>query len=266
MANRKQRLLRNLGGTFQETEDRAKPFFDGPIQAETRTSVVLTERIIRAVLLGEVDRLRADTTELRRFFSHFFDPTITTAEREAYVNSFKKEPPRVVIGYPRSLAELPLFSIVLASDEEAEPELLGKYVGSTLDDENPPGGEDAEYEGAYWQQMNSIYVYAQHPDVCLYMYQFAKMTLFGARQALEAAGLIDPSYSGGELAPEEMPYLPDNVFARVLNIRYLTMMTVPRLYSYRDGRRVRITGIFREDVVLDGQRGGVKTYAEEEDG
>lgn len=269
MANRKQRLLRNLGGTFAETPSpKVDPFFDGPPQAEQRTSVVLAEHIIRAVLLSEVERLAGDEDELRRFFSHFFDPTVGPDERETYVQNFLREPPRVVMGYPRSLAELPIFSIVLASDEEAEPHLLAKYVGSTLDDEKPPGGEDAEYEGAYFNQMNSVYIYAQHPDICLYMYHFAKLALFGARSALEGSGLIDPSYSGGELAPEEMPYLPDNVFVRVLNIRYLTLMTVPKLYAYRDGRRITMTGIFGSDVVVDGQRGGVKTYAatEEEDG
>lgn len=271
MANRKERLLRNLGGTFAETpSSKVDPFFDGPQQAEQRTSVVLTERIIRAVLLSEVDRLKdsENIAELRRFFSHFFDPTITVEERESFVANFQREPPVVVLGYPRNLAELPIFSIVLSSDEEAEPHLLAKYVGATLDNEKPPNREDAEYEGAYFNQMNSVYIYAQHPDVCLYMYHFAKLALFGARSALECSGLIDPHYSGGELAPEEMPYLPDNVFVRVLNIRYLTMMTVPRLYAYRDGRRITMTGIFREDVVIDGQRGGVKTFAatEEEDG
>lgn len=265
MPNRKQRLRRNLGGTFTAEDDRVQPFFDGPDQAEIRTSIVLPERIIRAVLLSEVERLSEDESELRRFFSHFFDPTVGEEERATYVQNFQAAPPRVVLGYPRGLADLPVFSIILSSDEETEPMALSKYVGTTLDGETPPNREDAEYEGGYFAQMNSIYIYAQHPDVCLYLYQFAKLTLFGARSALEKAGLIDPEYSGADLSPEEMPYLPDNVFVRVLNIRYLTMMTVPKLFPYRDGRRIRITGIFREDVVVDGKRGGVCTYVPEDD-
>jgi hypothetical protein len=262
-ANRKKRLLRNLGGTFEQTDDRAKPFFDGPQAAEMRTSIVMVERIILAVLRSEVERLSADTdearAELNRIFSHIFDPTVGVAERAEFAADFQRRPPVTVLGYPRTTTEMPCFAVILESDEEGEAGVLGKYAGQTLEDEDPPGGEDAEYEGAFFDQSYGIYIYAEHPDVCAYLYQFCKLLLFGARQALEAAGIIDPTYSGGELTPEEM-YLPENMFARVLRIRAKSMMTVPRLFLHRDGRRLRVTGIFMEDVVVDGRRGGVMPY------
>ena len=266
--NRKQRLLKNLGAGFEAADPKAEPYFDGPGKIEVRTSVVMVERILRAVLTSEIDRLsdRANTDELRRYFAHFYDPTVGEEERERFVTNFQRTPPRAIIGYPRTGADLPIFSIVLMSDEEMDGQpagFLGKYAGETQPDETPPGGDDAEYEGAYFAQAFAVFVYGQNPDQVAYLYQFAKLTLFGARQALEASGLIDPRYSGGELSPEEM-YLPDNVFARVLNVRLTSMMTVPRLFSHRDGRRLRITGIFRDDVVVDGVRGGVKTYVPED--
>ncbi len=265
--NRKQRLLRNLGGTTQRDDPRFnEPHFNGPAQAEMRTAIVQPERLFRAVLFAEVERLRQDERELTRFFSHFFDPTTSADERATYVRDFQQNPPRVILGYPRATGSWPCFSIVLTSDEEAEPELLAKYVGQTLPDEIAPEG-DQEYEGAFFEQVITTYVLAQSPDQCIYLYKLAKLVLFGARTALEAAGIIDPHYSGGELNPEEM-YLPDNAFARALTIRFKAIETVPKLMSYRDGRRLRITGIFGSDVVVDGIAGGVNTYVlgEDDDG
>ena len=265
--NRKDRLLRNLGEGFKDTSELAQPYFDGPNKVEVRTSVVMVERILKSILLDEVDRLAGNIDECRRFFQHFFDPTAGAEERERFVANFVRTPPRVVIGYPRTGAELPLFSIILSSDEETDAPsgFLGKFAGETIEGENPIGGEDAEYEGGYFTQVYSIFIYAQNPDQTAYLYQTAKSILYGAGDALKAAGVIDPRYSGGELNPEEM-YLPDNVFARVLTVRLISMMTVPKLFAHRDGRRLRITGIFMEDAVVEGVRGGVKVYAEESDG
>lgn len=263
--NRKERVLRNLGGAVKAEGDKrfTEPFFDGPTAAEQRTSIVLPERLVRAVLKAEVDRLSKDETEVRRFFSHFFDPTLgdPESEREAYVSNFMAAPPRVVLGYPRTTGDLPVFAIVMSLDEEADERGLAKYAGTTLPDENPPGGEDQDYEGGIFNQVLSIYVIAQNPDQCIYLYHFAKFALYGGRETLECGGLIDPSYSGGELNPQEV-YLPDNAFGRVLTIRFGVMQTIPKLLRYRDGRRLRLAGIFRNDVVVNGLRGGVKTYTE----
>jgi hypothetical protein len=260
---RKSRLKRNLGGTVAQDDERfAEPFFDGPPQAELRTSITMPERLVRAVLQSEVERLSGDEDECRRIFSHIFDPTTSTAERDTYVANFLASPPLVRLGYPRDLADLPVFSIILMSDEEDEEVApLANYVGTTLPEERPPGGVDQEYEGTFFTQMNSIFIYGQHPDQCLYLYQFAKLVLVGAREALHCAGMISPTYSGGELNPNEV-YLPDNVFARVLNVHYKALMTVPKLFTYRDGRLLRVTGIFGKDIVVDGQRGGVVAYQE----
>jgi len=259
--NRKSRLKRNLGGTTAEEDPRfSEPFFDGPGQAELRTSIVFPERLLRKILIDEVDRLAANEDELRRFFTHFFDPTISSAERESYVQNFKDNPPRTTIGYPRSIGDWPIYAITLTSDEESDSEsALARYVGETLPGENAPGGEDAYYEGGFFDQSNAVLIASQHPDQTLYLYHFAKLALFGAREAIHNAGMLEPHFGGAELSPQEL-YLPDNVFARVLNISFKTMVTVPKLYSHRDGRRLRVTGIFGSDIVVDGMRGGVTTY------
>ena len=110
------------------------------------------------------------------------------------------------------------------------------------------------------QHTYGIYVYAQNPDQVIYLYQFAKMVLFGAKQALECAGFINTRFSGGEISPEEM-YLPENMYARVLRLQCVAPITVPRL----TGGPATITAIHMHDIVVDGIRGGVTPY-EAEDG
>jgi len=217
----------------------------------------MVERILLALIRSEVDRLKEDRTELSRFFKHFFDPTAGEEAREEFVTFFIKNPPVTVLGYPRTTADFPCFSVVLENDEEVEPGLLGHYVGTTQPDEMPDDAEDNEYEGAFFEQSFGVYIYAENPDVCAYLYQFLKLTLFGSRLALEQAGLLNIHYSGGELTPQE--YLPENMFARVLHMKCQSMMTIPKLLSYKDGRKLRVTGVFREDVVVDGVPGGVVT-------
>lgn len=246
-ASRKEK--RNLGGEVAAT---VTPFFKGPALAESRTNVVMIERVLLAVLRSEVDRLAKDEAEATRFFSHFFDPLAGVKERKAFVENFRKQPPTVVLGYPRVTAEFPVFAVILESEQETD-ETVGDYLGQTLPDEIV--SEPAEYEGAVWEHTYGIYIYAENPDVCVYLYQFAKMVLFGAKLALTQSGLIDPSFSGGELSPEEM-YVPEHMYSRVLRVTAKAVMSVPALLSV-DPARVRLGGLFLDDVVVGGVRGGV---------
>jgi hypothetical protein len=245
-------LLRNLGG---EVEAGVTDFFDGPDQAQSRVSVVLGERLLLAVLRSEVARLAADQAEATRFFSHIFDPTMSAADRAKFVAKFVAEPPTTVLSYPRTSAEFPCFAVVLDSETEVQP-LLGDHVGETVEGEDED--EPAEYQGSIFEHVHAVYTYAEHPDIVAYLYQLSKLILLGAKPALMRSGLIDVSFAGGELSPEEM-YLPDNMFARQLRVTSKSAQTVPRLLS-PDPARVRLGGIFREDVVVDGIRGAVLTY------
>lgn len=254
--NRKERLIRNLGGS---AETSAEQFFNGPLLAEARTAIVLPERIILSLLRTEITRLAADRAETLRFFSHFFDTTVDEDERNAFVDNFVGQPPAVVLGYPRTTTEMPCFSVILESEAEVSSggQYLGDYMGETLEGEEAE--EVSEYVGGLFESSYSVYVYAQHPDACIYLYHFAKMILFGAKSAMVANGLIEPMFSGGELSPQDM-YLPDNLYARVLSVKVKNPVTIPRVRSYTDGRNLRVGGAFREDVVVDGMRGRAKTF------
>lgn len=246
--------VKNMGGTYENT---IEPYFDAPQLAQARTSISMLERILLHLLRSEIARLKDNEPELDRYFSHFFDPTAGAEDRGRFVTNFMREPPVVVMGYPRAAGEFPCFSIILESEEETDPELLGDYAGQTVEGEDGPL---AEYQGGFFQHTYGIYVYAQNPDQVIYLYQFAKMVLFGAKQALECAGFINTRFSGGEISPEEM-YLPENMYARVLRLQCVAPITVPRL----TGGPATITAIHMHDIVVDGIRGGVTPY-EAEDG
>jgi hypothetical protein len=107
-----------------------------------------------------------------------------------------------------------------------------------------------------FSQSYGIYVYAENPDVCLYLYQFAKAILIGSHVTLEGCGIIDIHLSGTELSPEET-YIPENMFVRVCRISMKSLFTVPEIL-HPDPARVRIAGIWVNDIVVSGIRGGVR--------
>jgi hypothetical protein len=253
--SRKQRLLRNLGGTTSAATPEAP---DAP--EVMRTNIVLVERIVLAILRSEVERLSKDTSECTRFFSHFFDPIAGPTERAEFVRNFVRRPPTVVLGYPRTSAEFPCVSIVLGSEEETQ-NAVGDFITQTASDS--PERDAREYVGATFSQSYMIYIYAEHPDVVMYLYQFVKLCLFGAKQTFLESGCTEVSFSGGELSPDE-GYLPENMFVRYLQVRAQAQVTIPKLLVV-DPRRMRVTGIHMHDVVVDGMRGGVTPYAEDDE-
>lgn len=248
---------RNPGAEYGAT---VEDFFDGPDLAEARTSAVMVERILYAVLKSEMERLSnvANVDETTRLFRHIFDPLAGDAERAEYVTNFQRRPPTVTLGYPRITLEPPIISIVLGEESEDDPSYLGDFVGETLPGEK---GEYAEYVGAHFQQTYNIFCYAEHPVVCAYLYHFVKLILISSKLYMHKAGIVDPRLSGGELQPDE-GYVPENMFVRVVRLSCKSLSSMPILKL--DPSRFRLTGVFMEDVVVDGIRGGVSPYAQTE--
>lgn len=252
--SRKETIERkNLGAEYGET---VEDFFDGPDLAQARTSSVMVERVLYALLKSEFTKLAAPANEanLARLFSHIFDPMAGNEERQDYVVNFQRRPPTVVLGYPRTTVELPIVSIVLGEESESETRSIGNYVGESLPGEKGPY---AEYVGIHFQQTYNIFCYAEHPVVCAYLYHFIKLILIAAQDSMVKAGIVDPHLSGGDLAPDE-GYVPENVFARVIRLSCQSLSSVPVLKL--DPAGFRVSGVFMEDVVVDGVRGGVSPY------
>lgn len=247
---RKQRGKRQLGGAGGV--DRAVPGLDA-----ARTSIVNVERYLLRLLRSEVERLAGDEDLLRYYFESVFDPTLPVRERNEYVANFMRQPPAVTIGYPRASATFPVIAIILSEESETQ-NTIGDFLGETLgDDTDDPY---ADYVGAVFEAQHGCYVYAEHPDVCLYLYHFVKMILLGGKDWLLSQGVIEASISGGELSPQE-GYLPENIFLRTVNVRTVAPFAVPRP-ALADARKARVVGLYRDDVVVDGVRGGVHSYPE----
>lgn len=252
---RKDKTARNIGGSLPTGV---------PDLSTARDSVLMIERLLRALLQETIDSLSDASdvqavADLTRFFSHFYDPTITQAERDDFIKNFQTLPPKAILGYPRSTAQFPCFSIILEGEQESQG-FIGDFAGETTEDEDAK--DASEYVGAFYDSTYGIYIYAEHPDVCAYLYQFAKSVIHAGKALLFSCGVQSMNLSGGELAPDET-YIPENMFMRVLRVQLTAPMTVP-VFLRADPRKVRITGIFRPDVVVDGMPSGVTEITPEE--
>lgn len=231
----------------------------GEFTAAGRFSVVMAERVFLKLLRQEITRLSDIDNEdqLRRFFRHFFDPMVKAAERDSYVTNFQRNPPTAVLGYPRTSTKLPAFAVILEQDTEVDKP-LGTFLGQTGPEEHRDEAE--EYIGTMFEQTYGVYVYAEHPDACIYLYHFAKAVFLGAHEVLHECGIIDPSYNGNEMTPEET-YLPENMFVRRLGVTFRSLSSVPAILS-PDPKDVR-TGVWADDIVVSGMRGRVTADGED---
>lgn len=246
----------NFGDGFPEPEDPGYPVPEG------RYSVPMPERILLALLRDEVLFLASPegATDLRRFFSHFFDPVISEKERNTYVDNFQRQPPMVTLGYPRTGSRFPCLTVILESDAE-DQEALDYYLGETQIGD--PAEHAHEYAGALFRKTLGIHIFAEHPDVCLYLYHLAKAVVMGAHHTLANYGLIDPNLSGSELSPQEN-YLPENMFVRRLGVTLLSLETSPIMLR-PDPAKVRVAGISASGTIVSGIRGGVTPYVDSDD-
>lgn len=248
---KKQRGKRQIGGALGI--DREPGGLD-----TARASIVNVERFILRLLRSEVDRLAKDEALLRYYFEAVFDPTLPEREREEYIANFMRAQPAVVLGYPRSSVTFPVIAIILNEESEAQ-NAIGDFMGETLG-EGEEGSPYADYVGAIFDAQHGVYVYAEHPDVCLYLYHFVKMIMLGGKDWLLSQGVIEVSLSGGELAPQEN-YLPENIFCRMVTVKTVAPFSVPRP-ALVDARKARVVGLYQDDVVVDGIQGGVHSYPE----
>lgn len=215
------------------------------VPVASNAAVLLVERLLKRVLEVSVKLLKDDEETAKRYFSNFFDTTMSTTERDQFVQAFINTPPTTVLGYPRVGAEVPCYAIVLSGEEESEA-FLGDYAGSD---------DKFDYTGAFFTANYAVFVHSTHPDITGVLYQLAKAIIHANKALLMQAGIAGVTLSGGELAPDES-YMPENWFSRVLRIQTTNPYTAPNFLP-ADPSKMK-TFIYAHDIVVDGLQGGVQ--------
>lgn len=219
--------------------------------------VLNVERIIKTLLNDTTEMFKNDRAEATRFFTWFFDTTTDAASLVSFINAFINRPPIAKLGYSRVGADLPCFGIVLENEDEQES-FMGDHVG-----EDGSGRDAFDYTGAFFDARYGIFVYAENPDMTAMLYQYAKAVIHAGKGFLFSCGVLTIQLSGGDLAPDDN-YMPENMFVRVVHADMKHPFSAPRIRPF-DRSKVKVTGIFGSDVVVDGQRGKITTYVPGED-
>lgn len=226
------------------------PFEKEVPKTAKNAAVLLIERLLKRLLDTAITMLKDNPNEAQRYFSHFFDIPLGQEERDQFVRAFLSAPPKTVLGYARSGAEMPCYAIVMTDEEESES-FLGDFTGTE---------DQVEYLGADFDATYAIYTYSMHPDVTQILYQLAKAVVHAGKGLLFHEGAISLSISGGELAPDEN-YMPENMYVRALRVRVKHPYSAPQLLP-ADPTKLR-TLVFACDVNVDGMQGGVHFYEPE---
>tara|TARA_Y100000034_G_scaffold124562_1_gene172902 strand:- start:581 stop:1273 length:693 start_codon:yes stop_codon:yes gene_type:complete len=138
---------------------------------------------------------------------------LTTAELAKAKTYWGTNPPTMVHGYARFNQPFPILALALTGDSNQQ-DYIGVGEEALLD-----GSDDLE-GFLFKRRMRATYtlfVYADHPDVCFWYYRIVRRILNVGVRYLIDKGFDDPAFDGADLAPDTR-YMPDNVFVRKLTI------------------------------------------------
>lgn len=132
---------------------------------------------------------------------------------------FAGKPIRVQHGYPQADIRVPLVAILLQGESQSQ-----RFLGEM--GQLPQGGMNGP--GSIWDSNYQLMCYAENADACQYIYELTRAILLLKHKDMAQAGLLSPSYSGQDIAPDPR-YLPANLFVRVLGMRFQTAYVLPEL-------------------------------------
>ncbi len=198
----------------------------------------MIQRLLFTALFNAVARIASDTTLVNQLFAANYG--LLPNEVAAIQTYFSTNPPKVVQGYARADAKMPLYAVLLQGEAQSDYS-IGDNAGMTMGIGAGQLGYGCETIGTFWDQNFQIYCYAENPDMAVYMYEIAKSALLVNRTFFQDNGVIDPMVSGMDLAPDPR-YLPEHLFCRVLAFRCKQQLELVD-YDSGVGRAFQITGI-----------------------
>jgi hypothetical protein len=196
----------------------------------------MIQRLIYKALTQGIEAIKADLTLLDDLFLSNYE--LDAKEVEGIKTFFTAKPPTVVHGYARTDQKPPIISILLASERQTET-VLGDEAYDVMN-EDDPDYQETQYAN-FWEHTYSVVCIAEHPDVCQYIYEIAKVIILKAKPTFIPYGVYGIQLSGSDVSPDPR-YMPEHFF-----IRQLTVSCNAELLSVSKGSRLSkafaVTGI-----------------------
>jgi hypothetical protein len=149
---------------------------------------------------------------------------LSQTEIDGIIATFAKKPVTIRHGYAQADFTPPQVTILLQSEQQSDY-LLGDYVGQDTYAQADGTLVTAAQLGSFYDSSFQIICITENVDACAYLFEMVKTTLTIGKDLLEQGGVMDPMLSGMDLAPDGR-YLPEHLFARVLNLRCKNMFKV----------------------------------------
>lgn len=213
----------------------------------------MIERVLFQIISDGIAVLKDTPGLVTEVFTR--DGLVELEEAQKIEALFQTETPVVVHGYARSDNKFPLYAITLGGDQQTQS-FIGDEGGFVDDEEDPDHGAD-EYAAIYSMTYN-LMVYAQNPDVVLYLYVLLKQVVIAGIDVLKSYGLFDIKFSGADMAPDPA-WVPAGLFVRRVTItgsrEYQQVREASKL-----GRAWKVAGIHTDSAGAIGEDvGDVKT-------
>jgi hypothetical protein len=213
----------------------------------------MIERFLYTTLKDGIQAMLDDLAILDDLFVDLYE--LEQSEVDKIKEVFTEDPPGVIHSYARTETSIPVFSIVLESENESE-HFLGDDAGMIDDPEDPDFGADCK--STIWDHKYQILCYTEHPDLTLYYYEMAKSIFLTAD--LSSYGLFMTHLSGADLMPDPR-YIPEHLFVRRLSFEcsreFLRLDRGSKL-----GKAFRVRGIHVDKSGSPSDVGGVKTLVD----
>lgn len=165
---------------------------------------------------------------------------------------FEKRPPAFRAGYATASDPMPVISVALASESPGE-EFLGDEMEYDAELPELGGTATGHIRGSFREQQIDLTIWADHPDVCLYLYHWCDYALHAHLDWFVRHGLVNPRFAGGgDIAPDAR-FAPERIFAR--HLRW--SVTGASVSVEPIPPPPRSLHLFLENVTVDGLPGGV---------
>lgn len=179
------------------------------------------ERRLKTMLEAQLALMVAEPTRMQIFLESQCGLT-EPSEVALLMEAFTQAPVKVYLEMAQITEVFPSYSIVLGEENE-DTTRLDDFGGLLPDIEANAIGHseatDAPYRGAIYRRSYDIYVHGTHPDITIVAYEFLKMLILFAKNAMAGTGFLLGNVSGKGIDPIPRDETGANfIFRRILTL------------------------------------------------